>query len=51
MNNDNGFVALLDDTNLGFNPTPKLYRDFSPTLRASRYGLKIISIQGGGLYE
>ena len=33
---------LYDDTNLGFNPEPKLYWEFSPTLRANRFGLKII---------
>lgn len=34
------FIELIDDTNCGFNPIPKIYRDYSPTLRASRYGLK-----------
>lgn len=40
MNKTNIFI--LDDTNLGFNPIPKIYMDTSPTLRASRYGLKVV---------
>ena len=44
------FEFLLDDTNLGFNPTPKIYKDVSPTLRANRYGLKIVeSVRGGNV--
>ena len=34
-------IELIDDTNLGFNPTPKIYTDYAPTLRAGRYGLKV----------
>lgn len=34
-------IELIDDTNLGFNPTPKIYTEYAPTLRASRYGLKV----------
>ena len=34
------FVNLIDDTNCGFNPIPKTYTEYSPTLRASRFGLK-----------
>ena len=40
---------ILDDTNLGFNPTPKICVECCPTLRASRYGLKVIEIGGGVL--
>jgi hypothetical protein len=31
-------TILIDDTNLGFNPEPKIYDDICPTLRASRGG-------------
>lgn len=34
-------IELIDDTNLGFNPTPKIYTEYAPTLRAGRYGLKV----------
>lgn len=34
------FVELIDDTNSGFNPIPKIYKDYAPTLRAGRFGLK-----------
>ena len=34
-------IELIDDTNCGFNPTPKIYTEYAPTLRAGRYGLKI----------
>ena len=34
-------IELIDDKNLGFNPTPKIYTDYAPTLRAGRYGLKV----------
>lgn len=34
------FTELIDDTNCGFNPTPKIYKDYAPTLRAGRFGLK-----------
>lgn len=34
------FVNLIDDINCGFNPIPKTYTEYSPTLRASRFGLK-----------
>lgn len=34
-------IELIDDTNLGFNPIPKTYTEYAPTLRASRYGLKV----------
>ena len=33
-------IELIDDTNCEFNPTPKIYTEYAPTLRASRYGLK-----------
>lgn len=35
-------VYIMDDTNLGFNPIPKFHTVTSPTLRASRYGLKVV---------
>lgn len=34
------FLELIDDTNCGFNPIPKIYHDYAPTLRAGRFGLK-----------
>ena len=34
------FTELIDDTNCGFNPIPKIYKDYAPTLRAGRFGLK-----------
>lgn len=34
------FIKLIDDTNTGFNPIPKVYKDYAPTLRAGRFGLK-----------
>ena len=34
------FIELIDDTNCGFNPIPKIYYDYAPTLRAGRFGLK-----------
>lgn len=41
------FLELIDDTNCGFNPIPKIYHDYAPTLRAGRYGLKK---KGGGRF-
>ena len=41
MRSDKMFIELIDDTNCGFNPTPKIYTEYAPTLRAGRYGLKI----------
>ena len=40
-NKGEGFKCLIDDTNLGFNPVPKVCKNYSPTLRASRFGLKV----------
>ena len=41
--------TIIDDTNLGFNPEPKIYLNICPTLRASRYGLKTVEkINGKG---
>ena len=37
----NRFIELIDDTNCGFNPIPKTHTEYVPTLRASRYGLKV----------
>lgn len=37
--------VIIDDTNLGFDPEPKIY-DICPTLRASRYGLKTVEFDG-----
>lgn len=34
------FLELIDDTNCGFNPIPKIYHDYAPTLRAGRFGMK-----------
>ena len=34
-------IELIDDTNCGFNPAPKIYTEYAPTLRAGRYGLKV----------
>lgn len=39
------FVNLIDDTNCGFNPIPKTYTEYSPTLRASRFGLKVAFLE------
>lgn len=36
------YPFILDDTNLGFNSIPKICDTFSPTLRAGRYGLKVV---------
>lgn len=33
--------VIIDDTNLGFNPVPKVLEECCHTLRASRYGLKV----------
>lgn len=41
------YPFILDDTNLGFNPIPKIYDAFAPTLRAGRHGLKVVK-RGGG---
>ena len=41
-NNMGKFIKLIDDTNCGFNPIPKVYEDYAPTLRAGRYGLKVL---------
>ena len=41
------FLELIDDTNCGFNPIPKIYYDYAPTLRAGRFGLKK---KGGGRF-
>lgn len=40
------YPFILDDTNLGFNSIPKICDTFSPTLRAGRYGLKVV-FKGG----
>lgn len=37
---------IIDDTNCGFNPIPKIYDGICPTLRAGRYGLK--TVENGG---
>ena len=29
-------IELIDDTNCGFNPTPKIYTEYAPTLRAGK---------------
>ena len=34
------FLELIDDTNCGFDPIPKVHHFISPTLRASRFGYK-----------
>ena len=34
--------VVIDDTNLGFDPLPKVYDNVCPTLRASRFGLKTV---------
>jgi len=38
---------IIDDTNTGFKPEPKLCHGISPTLRATRSGLKTICNRGG----
>lgn len=35
------YLYLVDDTR-GFSPEPLIYTDYSPTLRANRFGLKIV---------
>lgn len=35
------YLYLVDDT-IGFHSEPKIYKDYSPTLRANRFGLKIV---------
>lgn len=34
------FTELIDDTYCGFSPIPRIYKDYAPTLRADRFGLK-----------
>lgn len=43
LGNADGFsyLYLVDDTT-GFSPEPLIYSDYSPTLRANRFGLKIV---------
>lgn len=40
-NKGEGFKCLIDDAYLGFNPIPRVYENHSPTLSASRFGLKV----------
>lgn len=44
-------MIIIDDTNLGFNPVPKIYWDICPTLRAGRFGLKTIEENSEGGYN
>ena len=30
MRSDKMFIELIDDTNCGFNPTPKIYTEYAP---------------------
>lgn len=43
LGNAGGFsyLYLVDDTT-GFSPEPLIYTDYSPTLRANRFGLKVV---------
>lgn len=43
LGNAGGFsyLYLVDDTT-GFSPEPLIYTGYSPTLRANRFGLKVV---------